>query len=198
MICRVNILRQSASIVWMRCAVFLAGAPERTACGTDKANAASATVISPNGKIMIGIRADAAGQLTWSVQRRNQTVLAAAPLGLTVDGRNLGKSVTLDKPRRHAIHEQYPIGGNHAVAVNHCNEAVIPVESAGGIKYELNVRAFDDGAAVRTRIALDDTTHTIEGEATSWAPPPDSRAWWARYDGSYERPFESGMIETIP
>jgi alpha-glucosidase len=198
MICRANILRQSASIAWMCCAVFLAIALERTVCGTEKANAASATVVSPNGKIMIGICADAAGQLTWSVQRRNQTVLAAAPLGLTVDGRNLGKSVTLDKPRRHAIHEQYPIWGNHAMAINHCNEAVIPVESAGGIKHELEVRAFNEGAAVRTRVALDDTTHTIEGEATSWALPPDSRAWWARYDGSYERPFESGMIETIP
>ena len=56
-----NILRQSASIAWMCCAVFLSIALERTACGADKANA-SATVSSPNGKIMIGIRADAAGQ----------------------------------------------------------------------------------------------------------------------------------------
>jgi hypothetical protein len=23
-------------------------------------------------------------------------------------------------------------------------------------------------------------------------------AWWARHDGSYERPFESGILETIP
>jgi hypothetical protein len=60
------------------------------------------------------------------------------------------------------------------------------------------VRAFDDGAAVRICVALDDTTHTIEGEATSWALPPDSRVWWARYDGSYERPFEFEMTETIP
>jgi hypothetical protein len=28
------------------------------------------------------------------------------------------------------------------VAVHHCKETVIPVESAGGIKYELEVRAF--------------------------------------------------------
>jgi alpha-glucosidase len=154
MICRVNILRQSASIAWICCAVFLSIALERTAYGADKANAVSVTVVSPNGKIKIGIRADAASQLTWSVQRRNQTVLAAAPLGLTVDGRNLGKSIRLDKPRRRAINEQYPIWGSHAMAVNHCNEAVIPVERAGGIKYELEVRAFDDGAAVRTRSQL--------------------------------------------
>ncbi len=72
------------------------------------------------GKIRIEIRTDAAEQLTWSVQHRDQTILVAAPLGLTADGRNLGKSVTLGKPRRHAIHEQYPVGRNHAVAVNHC------------------------------------------------------------------------------
>jgi hypothetical protein len=75
---------------------------------------------------------------------------------------------------------------------------VIPVESAGGRKYELEVRAFDDGAAVRTLVALDDAAYTIEVEATSWALPPNARAWWSRYNGDYERPFESGMIETIP
>jgi hypothetical protein len=63
---------------------------ERTACGADKAKAVSATVVSPNGKIKIEIRTDAAGQLTWSVRCQDQTILAAAPLGLSMDGRNLG------------------------------------------------------------------------------------------------------------
>jgi alpha-glucosidase len=192
MILKMNVRKPPVSIVWMCCAVFLTIAQERTV------NAAPATVASPNGKIKIEIRTDAAGQLNWSVQRQGQTVLAPAPLGLTVDGRNLGQSVKLGAQRNRTISEQYLTWGNHAVAVNHCNEAVIPVESAGGMKYELELRAFDDGAAMRTRLALDDTAHTIEGEATSWALPPDSRAWWARYDGSYEKPFESGMIETIP
>ena len=69
---------------------------------------------------------------------------------------------------------KYPTWGNHSVAVNRCNEAVIPVECAGGMKYELEVRAFDDGAAVRIRVPLDDNSHTIAGEATSWALPLDS------------------------
>jgi hypothetical protein len=59
---------------------------------------APATVVSPNRKIKIEIRTDAAGPLDWSVQRQEQTVLAAALLGLMVDGHNLSQSVTLGTP----------------------------------------------------------------------------------------------------
>ena len=156
------------------------------------------SVASPNGKIKIEVRPDAAGQLTWSVKRQDQTILAAAPLGLRVDDCNLGQAAKLGKPRTLAIDERYPTWGNHSTAVNRCNEAVIPVECAGGIKYELEVRAFDDGAAVRTRIPLDDNSHTIASEATSFSLPSNSPAWWARYDGSYEKPCELGTLENIP
>jgi alpha-glucosidase len=194
MIYKRNVHCQQTSIVWMCCIAFLAVALERNACG---ANAVPVTVASPNEKTRIEIRTDTTGQLTWSVYRQDQNVLTLAPLGLTVDGHNLGQSTKLGTPVKRTINEQYPVWGNHALAVNHCNEVVIPVE-AGGIKYELDVRAFDDGAAVRTRVALDDTMHTIAGEATAWALPSDSCAWWARYDGSYEKPCESGTFETIP
>jgi alpha-L-fucosidase len=157
-----------------------------------------ATVSSPDGKIKVEIHPDAKGQLTWSVKHQDQTVLAPAPLGLRVDDCNLGQSVTLGEPRNRTIDEQYPTFGNHSMAINRCNETVIPVECAGGIKCELEVRAFDDGAAVRTRVPLDDNEHTITGEATSFSLPIDSRAWWARYDGSYEKPCESGTLESIP
>lgn len=195
MICKKNVHSQQASIIWICCAVFMAVTLERTAFGAD---GTPVTVTSPNGKTKIEIQADSAGHLTWSVQRQDQTILAAAPLGLTVDGRNLGQSVTLGVPGKRTINEQYPAWGNHAVAVNHCNEAVIPVECVDGMKYELEVRAFDDGAAVRTRVVLDDTMHTIAGEATSWSLPLDSRAWWECYDNGYENPCVSGTFDSIP
>jgi alpha-glucosidase len=194
--CKKNTIKQLFSTVLIFfCIGYQTVVSEKNAFGFDGTNV---SVNSPNGKIKIEIWTDSAGQLTWSVQHQGQPVLAAAPLGLTVDSNNLGQSVTLSKPRTRTINEQYSTWGNHAVAVNHCNEAIIPVEHSGGMKYELDVRAFDDGAAVRTRIALDDTVHTIAGEATSWALPSDSRAWWARYDNSYERPCKSGTFETIP
>ena len=123
------------------------------------APAAPVTVASPDGNITIKIETTPDGQLTWSVVRQNRAVLLPAPLGLSIDGKEIGQAVTLGTPSTRAIDEEYPISGNHALAIDHCNEAVIPAESAG-IKYEIDVRAFDDGAAVRIRANLDDSAHS--------------------------------------
>ena len=193
----INTCKKLVLIVWMCCCVGCQNViPEKNAFDFD---GETVTVNSPNGAIKIEIRADANDQLTWSVQREGQPVLEPAPLGLIIDGDNLGQSFTLGAPRTRTINEQYSIWGNHSIAVNHYNEAVIPVEYArSGMKYDLDVRAFDDGAALRYRITLDDTNHTIAGEQTSWALPLDSYAWAARYDNSYERPYQNGTFDTIP
>ena len=162
-------------------------------------NGETVTVESPDGKISIEIRVDVNEQLTWSVRRQDKTVLAAAPLGLIVDNNNLGESVTLNAPTTRTFKEQYPTFGNHSIATNHFNEAIIPIECSNGMKYELDVRAFDDGAAVRTRITSDDeTSHNIASETTSWALPLDSHAWATRYDMGYEQPYRNGAFDTIP
>jgi alpha-glucosidase len=182
------------------CRVLVAGAlfAAVLAAGVSSAAGAPVTVASPDGKIKVDIQADPTGQLTWSVGRQGKAVLAPAPVGLTVDGKDLGKGVTLGTPRTSAIDEKYPTFGNHSVAVNRCNEAVIPVQCADGMKWELDVRAFDDGAAVRTRVALDDAAHNIAEEATSWAVPANAPVWYARYDGSYEATALSGTSDALP
>ena len=124
-------------------------------------------------------------------------MLSPAPLGLIVDGKNLGETVTLGKARTRVINEKYPTLGNHSEAVNHCREAIIPVESTG-VKYEVQARAFDDGAAVRLNVALDGAEHTIAGEATAWAPSQNALCWWARYDQSYESTYQSGALAAVP
>lgn len=155
------------------------------------------TVSSPDGKIKVDIKADTTGQLTWSVSREDKVILADAPLGLTVDGTNLGQSVTLGTAVTSTIDEKYLVFGNHSTAVNHCTDALIPVE-CGSIKYQLNVRAFDDGAAVRSLVDLGEGEHTIVSESTSWKLPADAQAWWEKYDGSYENPCITGTFGSIP
>ncbi len=162
-----------------------------------KFDGSAVTIKSPDGKIKIEIRADANDQLTWSVQREDKVVLSAAPLGLIVDGNNLGHSVKLNAPETRTINEKYSTFGNHSMATNLCNEAVIPINCANGMQYELDVRVFDDGAAVRTRVTLDDTSHTIASENTSWSLPLDSHVWAAGYDGSYEKPYQNGAFNSI-
>ncbi len=168
--------------------------------GVVPGNGAAVMVVSPDKQIQVEIRADVERRLTWSVQRKNQTVLLPSPLGLTVDGVNLGDSVTLGQQSASTIHEEYSTWGNHSVAVNHCNQTVIPVKNEKGIEYELDVRAYDDGVAVRMRVPMKGSpgSYSISGETTSWGLPSGSLAWWARYDGSYETPCKSDSLEAIP
>ncbi len=167
-----------------------------TACAG--AHGETVTVLSPKGIITINVMDDASGNLSWSVEREGKTVIGDSPLGLTVDGKNLGESVTLGKPQSRTIKETYPIYGNHSTAVNHCTETAIPVSTSGGMNYVLDVRAYDDGAAVRYRIKTAEKTHSIAGETTAFALPLDAKAWWAHYDQSYEKPCESSLLSGIP
>ncbi len=168
--------------------------------GVAAPNGAAVTILSPDKQIKVEIRTDMERRLTWSVQRKNQTVLLPSPLGLTVDGVNLGESVTLGRQSASTIHEEYSTWGNHSVAVNHCNQTAISVKNEKGIEYELDVRAYDDGVAVRMRVPMKDPTgpYSISGETTSWGLPSGSLAWWAKYDGSYEAPCKSDSLEAIP
>ena len=72
MIYKMNANRHSALIFWMCCVFFLVVVLEKTAYG----DASSPVVVTnPNGEIKIEISADSSGQLTWSVQRQDYSVL---------------------------------------------------------------------------------------------------------------------------
>lgn len=152
-------------------------------------------VKSPGGIIEVVISTDQKAQLQWSVKRRGKVVLAEAPLGLNIDGKIPG--VRLGEPRTSTGREEYPTFGNHPTALNHYNEAAIPVQSGQDELYQLDVRAFDDGAAVRYRAPLEGK-HRIAGELTSWGLPAKATAWWAKYEHSYEEPNMHCAVDEIP
>jgi alpha-glucosidase len=152
------------------------------------------TLDSPNGKITIVVAVDAQEQLTWSVHREGKTVLTPAPLGLIVDGKDLGQKITLGDAKRRSFQEEYPTFGNHSKAVSNYNEALIPVQHAA-VTYELALRAFDDGAAVRYSVPLQGS-HKITRDNTAWGLPAEATAWWSAY--GYENPGKTGAINQIP
>ncbi|HVT81474.1 MAG TPA: glycoside hydrolase family 97 catalytic domain-containing protein [Phycisphaerae bacterium] len=164
--------------------------------GVQGAVADPVSISSPDGKIRLAIDSNG-GQLTWSVTREGKSVTGPAPLGLVIDGNDIGQGVTLGSPHFNSIDEKYPIRGNHPEAVNRCQEMFVPVE-AGGIKFEVDARAFDDGAAVRLKAALADGVHTIAGETTSWSLPQVNSAWWARYEQSNEAICQMGGLDSVP
>ncbi|NLX25922.1 MAG: glycoside hydrolase family 97 protein [Lentisphaerae bacterium] len=182
----------------MGCVSMVLSGAGCSALSSTSGNPNAVSVSSPDKSIKISVQSNAEGQLTWMVVRKDKTIVAESPLGLTVDGIDIGKAVTLGKPQSRKINETYPVFGNHSKAVNRCTETVIPVTCAGGLEYLLDVRAYDDGVAVRYRIAQDGKTRTIAGNSTGFALPLDANAWWERYDQSYEKPCETSLLSGIP
>jgi alpha-glucosidase len=160
-------------------------------------SAEQVTVKSPGGKLEVEVAVDGGRKLTWTVRRGGIVVLGPGALGLTVDEQELGTGVSLGEVRRRTIEERYPTWGNHAVAVNHCNDGVVELTSGGGKKFEVVLRAYDDGAAVRMSVPMEGT-HAIADEATTWVLPAGSMGWWAKYEWGYEDTFAWGELETMP
>ena len=148
------------------------------ACSSGVARAGTDTIVvrSPDNRLAVTVSVTAEGRLAYAVDADGGPVLAKSPLGLTVDGVDLGLGAKIGEPKRSEIDETYQIFGNHGQARNRAAEVEIPVETAGR-KFALALRVYDDGVAVRYLLPTD--AKRIEGESTAWifAEAADKIAW---------------------
>ena len=142
-------------------------------------------VRSPGGDLTVAVGVAPDGRLSYAISDRGALVLPPSPLGLTVDGVDLGAGVKFaGKTSVRVLDESYPVFGNHAQARNHAVEAAIPLATAGK-NFTLVVRAYDDGAAVR--YVLPAGAMKIGGEATAWNLPADAaKVAWMDLSQCYE------------
>ncbi|HEX7262253.1 MAG TPA: glycoside hydrolase family 97 catalytic domain-containing protein [Luteolibacter sp.] len=145
--------------------------------------AAPTVITAPGGELKVTVSVNEAGKLAYAVADGNAPVLAESPLGITVDGDNLGESATLGKATLRRIDEAYPVTGHHMQARGHAVEASVPVTSHGK-SYTLEVRAQDDGVAVRYR--LPEGAKHLDGESTAWVPASPKNAAWQDFSSCYE------------
>ncbi len=152
----------------------------------------SRKLASPDGAVRAEVGV-AGGRLAIRVTRRGKEVLAPSPLGVTVDGADLGADVDLGAAESYGIDEKYPWTGNSRSLANRCRGAKIPV-TAGGLVWTLDVRAYDDGVAWRY-VVPGSGGRKIGGEATSFVLPRGAVYWshhnTANYEANYLR-FEPG------
>ena len=154
------------------------------------------TVKSPDGKVVVAVHGGE--QLNYTVIFRGASILGKSEMGITVDGENLGEHVTFSgKPETKTINEHYAARGVHETAVNHCNEAVIPLTS-GETKWQLEIRVFNDGVGYRYRVP-GSGTHRINGESSEWNVPVGSVLWHQNEDNpSYEARYYPDIVGQLP
>jgi alpha-glucosidase len=134
---------------------------------------------SPNGAIAVAITVGT--QLTYAVEWRGQTIVAASPISLTLgDGTVVGPGARVVDVRTGSSDEVIePVVPEKTSRVrNHYNEVSIDFDGGWG----LDARAYDDGVAFRFRtattgevtVAAEEFTVAVEGDSGVWFPKEES------------------------
>jgi alpha-glucosidase len=158
---------------------------------------AGVSVASPDGKVVMKIDTNAQGHLDYEVTFNGHEVVSPSPLGVTVDGKDLGDQAALGTETKSENNATYPVLGVHSTATDHDNEDAISITGgAGKTAWMLEVRVFNDGAAYRYRVpgAGD---RTLIGESTSWVLPPDAAIWFQNDLSSYEGQYTQTTVGAL-
>ena len=159
------------------------------------AQAAEIKVSSPDGKAVIMVTD--AGGLNYAITFDGREVVAKSRFGIIADDVDLGAEVKLGKTTSRKIRESYSMFGGHSQADNNCRETTVSVRTAAGENYELDVRAYNDGVALRARLAAK-PGRKINGESTEWKVSGNPVAWYQTDFGSYEGVFTNTRLEDLP
>ena len=153
-------------------------------------------VESPNRKVSLTVAADGSGQVTWKIMRDGAAVIEPSPVGIRIDGVDLGKGATIGRAETYRVDEKYPWRGVKSEAVNRANGARIPVRHSGGQSYTLDVRVFDDGVAYRHEVP--GSGSRVPDAGTAFKLPVGSTVWTHGLRGHYEELYERRKIEDVP
>lgn len=154
-------------------------------------------IISPDKQVSVWVFVTAEGRLSYSIKSDGIQVLETSPLGIIVDNIDLGNSAKIvSKPILTKIDESYPVFGNHSIAYNQANEAIIPIETAGKA-FKLIVRVYNDGIGIR--YTLPEGAKYINSENTSWnLPEKTKKVAWSGFSQCYEELSYATALEKIP
>ncbi|HMF12460.1 MAG TPA: glycoside hydrolase family 97 N-terminal domain-containing protein, partial [Gemmataceae bacterium] len=169
------------------------------------------TVSSPDGRVRIEFDLSRAGDDNkvprYRVLFRDTEVIGPSRLGIVLgDESTLGgpcEVAAVETHSRHETYEQFP--GKRRKVTDHCAEAVIRLRELAGInrKWEIVVRAYDDGVAFRYRFPAQPGWDklVIAREQTEFSVPPAARAFALPLNGfttSYEKLYQVTPAGELP
>jgi alpha-glucosidase len=162
-----------------------------------------ATVASPDGRNEFSLRIDRYGAPRYSLRRGDEVVVGDARLGLRFAAQaEFGKGFSLTGTERSSHDETWeqPWGERRFVRDFH-NELLLRFGDAAGRRFDLRVRAFDDGVGFRYEVPAQpgfEAVHIVD-ELTEFVLPEDSIAWWipGRRYNRYEYLYNTTGLDEI-
>jgi alpha-glucosidase len=159
------------------------------------AHAADAVIASPDGRTTLRIAEDGA---TFSVLRGGETVIAASPLGLDLEGPSALGALKLESREDATVNRTIPLVATKASsAKDHYRGATLAFrEAGGGRRLFIDARAYDDGIAFRYRLEGAGPVKLL-GERTAFVPAGDASCLVTEVEGAHERPFERLRVSQL-
>ncbi len=140
---------------------------------------------SPNKNAELRVTLLEGGRLGYAIALGGRPVIEPSPLGIRVDGKDLGEGSTLGRVERYALDERFPWRGVHSTARNRCNGARVAVtHPATGTAWTLELRAFDDAAAFR--FVVPGSGSRVPDAASVFRLPAGSTVWYHGARDHYE------------
>ncbi len=147
---------------------------------------AKATVFSsPDGKVAARVGVSS-GRLALDVRRNGKPVIEPSPLGLIIDGLDLGRDAKITGAETFSTNTRYPNPGGGGELTDHCKGVRLKLLSGkSAASWTLEVRAYNDGVAWR-HLVPGNGTRTINGESTAFVLPEGATYWSHHNTANYE------------
>lgn len=127
------------------------------------------TMTAPAGKLSAEVFTTPNDSLAYTVSYDGRIVCDTSSMGVTIDGIDTFKEVSLRLVSSRERDESYPVRGVHDLARDHAREYVWEVtHRPTGYAYTLETRLYDDGFAYRFILPGLGVRH-VGGEAAEWA-----------------------------
>jgi alpha-glucosidase len=194
---------------WTACLCLLACGASPPAGSADRVE--PVVVPSPDGRVAVELAtraaSSAAGSLEYRVTFSGKAVVDSSRLGARLqDGTAIGRNAVLlgvDSVEIDASFEQFP--GKRRQVIDRARETTLRLREIGPkpLEWQLIVRAYDDGVALRYRFPSQPgwTELELANEATEFNFPEDSTATilpLANFTTSHEGRYERRRVDDIP
>ncbi|MFT4076510.1 MAG: glycoside hydrolase family 97 protein [Asticcacaulis sp.] len=157
------------------------------------AHAETVTLASPDGRNVVTLDSD---KLTYAISRDGQAVIEASPLGLNLDINQIGAGAALNSHSETAVNTTWNlVVGKTATAPDHYTQSTLAFTTPKGLKFDIIVRAYDDGVAFRYAVPEQAgvSDFKVMSEVTQFNFPKDYDCWGAnmgRFDTSFEAEYD--------
>jgi alpha-glucosidase len=152
---------------------------------------------SPDGAVQAVIGIDAQGRLAYEVAFRGAQVVAPSPIGLTLDGKDMGRVASLTAVNVRDVHERFPVRGAHAEAAYDALVALFTVTPLEGVPYGVQISVANGGFAWRFLVP-GEGSRRVTGETARWRLPSESRVWFAERRSEWKLKTYAGEWLSAP